>query len=56
VARAGVVASLPFVAEAMDACPGLDGTLDSLFRAVPALMLRFAPDPGFLGLLRDRTP
>ena len=56
VARAAVVAALPFVAEAMNACPGLDRTLESLFRSTPARVLRFAPDGAHLGLLRDATP
>ncbi len=54
-ARARVVASLPFVAEAMDRCPGLDAALDAIVR-VPARLLRFAPDPGFLPLLRGLAP
>lgn len=54
-ARARVVASLPFVAEAMDRCPGLDAALDAIVRA-PARVLRFAPDPGWLPLLRGFAP
>ncbi len=54
-ARARVVASLPFVAEAIDRCPGLDSVLDAVVGA-PARLLRFAPDPGFLPLLRGFAP
>lgn len=54
-ARARVVASLPFVAEAIDRCPGLDAALDAVVGA-PARTLRFAPDPAFLPLLRGFAP
>lgn len=55
-ARARTVASLPFVAEGMDACPGLEATLDAVLLNAPARTLRFAPDPGFLDLLRTFVP
>lgn len=54
-ARARLVASLPFVAEALDRCPGLDAALEAIVRT-PARVLRFAPDPGWLPLLRGFAP
>ena len=51
-ARARIVANLPFVAEALDRDERLREVVERLAERVPCRELTFAPDPGFLALLR----
>jgi hypothetical protein len=53
VARAKLVANLPFVNERFGHDPALDGIVERLAGSTLARTLRFAPDPGFVPLLRD---
>jgi len=51
-AQARIVANLPFVAEALDRDERLRAVVERLVERVPCRELTFAPDPGFIGLLR----
>ena len=51
-AQARIVANLPFVAESLDRDDRLRAVVARLVERVPCRELTFAPDPGFLELLR----
>jgi hypothetical protein len=53
VARARLVANLSFINERCGSDPALDRIVDRLALGGLARILRFAPDPGFVALLRD---
>lgn len=51
-ARAQLLANLPFVAEGLESDARVERVVESLVTGVPVQRLTFAPDPGFVDLLR----
>ncbi len=52
VAKARILANLPFIAEGVESDPRIESLLARLSHAAPCLELTFAPDPSFIELLR----